>query len=53
MTIDVYDARENMYYKFTCPADAYRFRNECPEHREIRSHLTGLRVFLDLLGVSY
>ena len=53
MTIDVYDDTENKYYKFSCPADAYRFRDECPEHRVIRSHLAGLRVFLDMLGVTY
>ena len=53
MTVDVYDDRTGKFYQFRCPADAYAFMNECPEHREIRHHLGGLQAFLDYLGVSY
>ena len=53
MTIDVYDKQERKYYKFSCPADAYAFVNEDPKNREIRNHLNGLKLFLDMLGVSH
>lgn len=53
MTIDVYDKQERKYYKFSCLADAYVFMNEDTENREIRSHLIGLNLFLDMLDVSH
>ena len=50
MTVDVYDDRDGKYYQFRCPADAYAFRDECPEHRRIQHHLAGFRSFLTYLG---